>query len=196
MSLVDERQFVTLLSQIEQCESCKLSTFRNKVVTYRGNPFSNIMIVGEAPGEQEDKQGLPMVGRSGSYLVSLFKKHGLTPEDFYITNVVMCRPPNNVDPPKECIKHCSMWLSKQIALIQPEVIITVGRISAQVFIPELSNKHITDYEGQVYYSFGGIRVIPIRHPSAILRNPSQSVGYDELIHNVVQKSLDLVKYPF
>lgn len=191
--------FSQQMGQIEGCTRCALSNIRSQIVTYRGNPAGSIMVVGEAPGREEDRLGLPMVGPTGSYLVNILYANGLTDDDLYVTNVVLCRPLDNADPKADQMDACSDWLNLQIQLVKPRVILAVGRIAASRLIPEFSmtGSRITSVAGQHYAPphLRGIVVIPIVHPSAILRSPSTKPDYETMLAKVVQDIRTLLAEP-
>lgn len=179
------------LNVIEGCVKCSLSNFRERIVTYRGTPYSDVMVVGEAPGYTEQKEGLPMVGKTGSYLVSILHSNGLLlSKHYYITNSCLCKPLENADPTVEQMNACSEWLNYQIDLVQPRLIIAAGRLASSRLIPEWSSKYrITKEEGNIYTPphLRGCNVVPVRHPSAILRNPSSKSEYEENIKDICDK---------
>jgi uracil-DNA glycosylase len=139
-----------------------------------GNPHADLMIVGEAPGAEEDRQGLPFVGRAGQYLNTLLAEIGLRREDVWIGNVLRCRPPGNRDPQPVEIESCEPWLEKQVELIQPRVVATLGNFATKLLTG--SPRGITKVRGtpQVH-ELGGrsVFIFPILHPAAALRNPAQ-----------------------
>lgn len=154
-----------LAKQIETCTKCGLHKGRNKTVPGSGNPEADIMFIGEGPGAKEDEQGEPFVGSAGKYLTKLLEMIGLSREDVFIGNVVKCRPPDNRDPLPEEVETCTTnYLFKQIDLIKPEVIVTLGRHSMNRFIAgkTISKDHGKPFrvQSQVYY--------PIYHPAAAL----------------------------
>lgn len=178
------------LKVIDGCEKCSLSNFRNNIVKYRGNPKSDIMVVAEAPGAQEDARGIPMVGRTGTYLVNIFNDNGLTLyDDYLITNVVLCRPPGNIDPTPDQMSACAEWLNLQLSLMQPKVVIACGRIAASRLIPQWDPRvnKITREEGNHYYPphLSGALVVPIRHPSAAERNAAAKPQYEENLARII-----------
>ncbi len=150
------------------CEKCSLAKSRRKVVFGTGVPSSDIMLIGEAPGENEDKEGEPFVGAAGKLLDSLLSEAGFSREkNVYIANILKCRPPYNRDPAEEEIKNCEEYLHRQIEIISPKVIVLVGRISAVHFLGE--DFRMTRQHGNGYYK-NGIIYFPVFHPAAILRN--------------------------
>jgi len=135
-----------------------------------GNPQAEIMLVGEGPGASEDQQGLPFVGKAGMLLDDMMAIIGLDRSKFYITNVVKCRPPGNRDPLNVEQEACMGYLTRQIALIQPKILVCLGRIAAGRLIGD--SFRITKDHG-VWYDVDGRRVIAMYHPSALLRDPSK-----------------------
>jgi DNA polymerase len=152
---------------IRTCQLCDLWKNRTKAVPGAGDIHADILFVGEGPGFNEDKQGLPFVGRSGSYLETLLKLLDLKRDDVFITNVVKCRPPENRDPLPIEISTCKPYLDQQIALIDPLMIVTLGRYSMARYFP---NGKITRIHGQPKFE-GGRAYYPLFHPAAVLRNP-------------------------
>ena len=123
---------VEVYNQASVCELCPLAETRNTVVFGTGNADADLMFVGEAPGAEEDRQGLPFVGRAGGFLTELLEGIGLKREDVFINNVLLCRPPGNRDPQGEEIDACRPWLEKRIELIQPRVIATLGNFATKL----------------------------------------------------------------
>jgi DNA polymerase len=138
------------------------------IVPGEGDPAAAVMLVGEAPGASEDKQGRPFVGRSGKLLDSLLAEAGLTRDDVFITNVVKARPPGNRDPRADEVAHHLPWLEQQLALIRPAVVIPVGRHALAHFAP---GRKITEVHGALLVERER-RLVPWLHPSAALRNPA------------------------
>jgi len=156
-----------LAQQIRTCERCILSKSRKNAVPGEGPPDADIMFIGEGPGFHEDQQGRPFVGAAGRFLEELLDSIGLKREDVYITNVVKCRPPGNRDPQMEEIKSCSPYLDEQIELINPKVIVTLGRFSMERFFP---GQKISRIHGQPR-RIGGRLIVPMYHPAAGLHQP-------------------------
>ncbi len=150
------------------CEKCPLSKSRNKFVFGTGNPQADLVIVGEAPGADEDRLGEPFVGRGGELLTKMIAAIGFSRDDVYICNILKCRPPNNRDPNTQEVQACSPYLRSQLELLRPKLILAVGRIAGKTLLgKELSLK---DMRGPVHEVFGA----PLRvsyHPAALLRNP-------------------------
>ena len=155
---------------IKECRKCILHNTRNKFVFGSGSADAKIMFVGEAPGKNEDLQGLPFVGRAGNILDSLLGSIGMNRKQVFIANVLKCRPPDNRDPQTEEITICKEHLFKQIDIIEPRMICTLGKYSTQLV---LNKKHgITSLRGKVYQKDGRL-VLPINHPAAVLYTPSK-----------------------
>ena len=158
-----------LARQIRTCQNCHLGRLRTHAVPGEGPANAEIMFIGEAPGYYEDQQGRPFVGASGRLLEKLLARIHLTREDVYITNVVKCRPPANRDPLPAEIEACIPWLHQQIELIDPLVIITLGRFSMAQFFP--ASARITRVHGQPLQQVDRV-IVPMFHPAAALRNPN------------------------
>ena len=147
------------------CTKCPLATQgRSQVVFGDGDPAADLVFVGEGPGAEEDKQGIPFVGRAGRLLTGLIADIGLHRDEVYIANVVKCRPPGNRDPLPDEIAACQPYLDRQIALVRPRVIITLGRFSMARWFP---GQRISQIHGQPK-KVGGVIVVPMYHPAAAL----------------------------
>ena len=153
------------------CRECGLCETRHNVVVGVGNPKASVMFIGEGPGENEDLQGEPFVGRGGKLLDKMLTAVDKDrKKNIYIANIVKCRPPHNRDPKPEEQEQCIRWLRNQVTLIKPKIIVCLGRISAQKLIkPDLK---ITKEHG-MFYKKGNYLMMPMFHPAAILRNPNQ-----------------------
>jgi len=139
-----------------------------------GDPNADLMFVGEGPGAEEDKQGLPFVGRSGKLLDRLMLEEiGITRDRCYIANVVKCRPPGNRDPKPEEIAACRPWLEQQVDTIRPKVVVTLGRFAAQVLLE--TTEGITKLRGKAYPFRHGV-LIPTFHPAAVLRGGAEPMA--------------------
>ena len=149
------------------CEACPLGKTRAKLVFGDGNSDTNVMLIGEGPGEQEDLQGVPFVGRAGQLLDDMLKMIDLDRSRVYIANIVKCRPPHNRDPLPEEREACLPWLRQQIDIVDPKIIICLGRIAATSLISE--DFRITRQHGQ-WFDADGRRCLAIYHPSALLRD--------------------------
>lgn len=156
-----------IAAEIRTCTLCDLHLSRTKAVPGAGNPKADILFIGEGPGFHEDKQGLPFVGRSGDYLNELLKVIELDRNAVFITNVVKCRPPENRDPLPVEIETCKPYLDQQINLIDPLVIVTLGRFSMARYFP---GGKITQIHGKPKIE-NGRAYVPLFHPAAVLRNP-------------------------
>jgi DNA polymerase len=176
-----------LKKEIGDCKKCKLSEGRTNLVFGEGNPDAKVMFIGEGPGREEDLQARPFVGDAGMLLTRLIKKMGFKREDVYIANIVKCRPPMNRDPEKDEIESCRMFVEKQIEIINPEVIISLGRIAAQTLIGNVSLK-MTAIRGN-FFDYKGIPLMPTFHPAYLLRNPKEKW----LTWSDVQKVLEKLK---
>lgn len=155
-------------SEVSVCTKCALHHSRKKAVPGEGPANTEIMFIGEGPGFYENEQGRPFVGASGKYLEELLASCGMKRADVFIGNVVKCRPPGNRDPLPEEIEACSEYLDRQIAAINPKVIVTLGRFSMARFLP---NARISDVHGQPMQSRGRL-IVPMYHPAAALHQPS------------------------
>ena len=152
----------------ESCQRCRLAKGRTRVVFSDGNPRARLMVVGEAPGANEDRTGLPFVGQAGKFLDLLLASVDLSRKDsVYICNVLKCRPPGNRDPMADEIEHCSPFLKRQIALVAPEVIVAVGTFAAQLLTG--TNRPLGKLRGTVY-AYEGVPLVVTYHPAALLRN--------------------------
>lgn len=159
----------TLREEIGECGSCRLSKGRTNIVFGEGNPEARLMFIGEAPGREEDLQARPFVGDAGMLLTRLIEKMGFKREDVYITNIVKCRPPMNRDPEDDEIKGCRGFIERQIEIINPEVIMSLGRISAKTLMDDARLK-LTAVRGN-FFNYKGIPLMPTFHPAYLLRNP-------------------------
>ncbi len=161
---------------IKGCEKCKLHENRTQIVIGDGTKEADILFVGEAPGRQEDKKGRPFVGRAGNLLDKLLEGIGLDREKVYITNIVLCRPPNNRDPEEEEIEKCTNYLDKHIDLVDPEVIVPLGSFATSYILDkyDLDGGSISSIHGEVYSVSnlqGQFKIVPQYHPAAALYNP-------------------------
>jgi DNA polymerase len=158
-----------LNAQICNCQKCGLGSTRNKFVFGVGNPNAEVVVVGEAPGADEDEQGEPFVGRAGQLLNKILEAVHFRREDVYICNILKCRPPNNRDPQPEESESCEPYLWKQLELIKPKMILCAGRIAGQSLLR--TNASLTQLRGKVH-DYRGIRLMVTYHPAALLRNPN------------------------
>lgn len=158
-----------LKTECAACRACALCRERHNLVFGTGNEQAPIMFIGEGPGEQEDLQGLPFVGPAGQLLDSMLEMIDLDRSKVYIANIVKCRPPHNRDPLTIEMEACSGWLERQIQLVNPKIVICLGRIAAMSLIRR--DFRITKEHGQ-WAAIGGRKYMAIYHPSALLRDPS------------------------
>lgn len=159
-----------LEERARSCTKCPLHTTRRHVVFGTGNRNADLMFVGEAPGHEEDLQGLPFVGRAGQLLNRMIAAMGLRREDVYIANIIKCRPPENRNPLPDEIRECFPYLLRQIQLVRPKVIVALGTVAAQTLLE--TRQRVTRLRGRFYPIEGGIQVMPTFHPAFLLRNPS------------------------
>jgi uracil-DNA glycosylase len=152
-----------------ECRRCRLCKARKNIVFGEGNPKAEIVFVGEAPGEDEDVQGRPFVGRAGQLLTRIIEAMGLKREDVYICNILKCRPPKNRNPQQEEIESCEPFVIRQIEAIRPKVICTLGTFAARTLLKK--EIPVSLLRGQ-FHSFRGIQLMPTYHPAYLLRNPS------------------------
>jgi uracil-DNA glycosylase len=152
------------------CTRCKLCSLgRSQIVFGVGNPKARLMFVGEAPGEEEDKRGEPFVGRAGQLLTKIIEAIGLTRDQVYIANVIKCRPPGNRNPEPDEVAECEPFLFRQIDVMQPRVIVPLGKFAAQSLLK--TTDPITRLRGR-QFDYRGAVLIPTFHPAYLLRNPS------------------------
>ena len=154
-------------NSMKDCMKCKLGSTRNNVVFGSGNPNSDIVFVGEAPGKDEDLQGLPFVGRSGKLLDKMLSSINLKRENIYILNVLKCRPPENRTPIPSEIEQCEPYLKKQLEIIKPKLIVALGRVSAMTILK--TKDSLTDMRKKIF-NYEGIDFLVTYHPAALLRN--------------------------
>jgi uracil-DNA glycosylase len=151
------------------CSRCKLHTLGRKQVVFGvGNPDADLMFVGEAPGADEDLQGIPFVGRAGQLLTKIIEAIDLKRDDVYIANVIKCRPPQNRNPEQDEVETCEPFLFQQIDVIKPKVIVALGTFAARALLRTLDP--ISRLRGRVY-EYRGAKLIPTFHPAYLLRNP-------------------------
>ena len=157
-----------LAEEISKCTRCGLHRGRTKVVPGEGPEHADILLIGEAPGFHEDQQGRPFVGSAGRFLEELLESIGLTREDVFIANVIKCRPPKNRDPLADEIEACKSYLDRQVELLRPKVVVTLGRFSMARAFP---NARISRIHGQPR-KIDGVVYYPMYHPAAALHQPS------------------------
>lgn len=187
--------FEELKENCLNCRKCGLCETRTNVVVGVGNPRSKVMFIGEGPGENEDLQGEPFVGRGGQLLDKMLAAVDLDRKtNIYIANIVKCRPPKNRDPLPEEQEACIAWLRNQVALIRPKIIVCLGRIAAMRIIK--SDMKITREHGQ-FFEKNGTLMMATLHPAALLRNPNQKPAAFEdflkLREKIDELHLDITK---
>ena len=161
-----------------RCTRCDLSLSRTKVVPGAGSHRAGLMFVGEAPGFNEDRMGVPFVGASGKLLNAMLERIGITRDEVFIANVVRCRPPENRNPKPAEIRACAGWLAEQIRLIEPRLVVPLGRFALEHFIP---GGKITKLQGELQridYGDRPLRLFPLLHPAAVLRAPDRRPDYE------------------
>lgn len=161
-------EFSALRARALTCTACRLSETRTSVVFGVGDPGADLMLVGEAPGRNEDLQGEPFVGAAGKLLDELMAGIGISRSEAYIANVLKCRPPGNRDPMPDEIDCCKGYLREQIRLIQPKVVVTLGNFATKLLLR--TETGITRLRGQVFDWWLGAKLIPTFHPAAALRS--------------------------
>ena len=171
----DIETLADIAAEVVVCQKCELARTRTKAVPGDGNPQAQVMLIGEGPGWHEDQQGLPFVGAAGKFLNELLAKANLRREDVFITNVVKCRPPGNRDPMPDEIAACSFYLDRQIAVINPDVIVTLGRFSMSRWFP---GERISKIHGQPRKD-GHRLIVPMYHPAAALHQGSLKGSIEE-----------------
>ncbi len=169
------------------CTSCRLSEGRTQVVFGDGDPEADVVFVGEAPGQHEDEQGVPFVGRSGQLLDQLLGEIGLERRDVYIANVVKCRPPSNRDPRPDEIEACKRYLSEQLQLIDPKVVVTLGNFSSKLLLK--TETGITRLRGTAYEWWGRL-LVPTFHPAAALRGSARVLEDMRFDFGLIRDAID------
>jgi len=161
---------VAIREDIGDCTRCKLHTLgRTQVVFGVGSPSADLMFVGEAPGADEDEQGIPFIGRAGQLLTKIIEAIDLRRDDVYIANIIKCRPPQNRNPEPDEVASCEPFLFHQIDVIKPKVIVALGKYAAQTLLRR--ETPISRLRGQVF-DYRGAKLVPTFHPAYLLRNPS------------------------
>ncbi len=176
-------------AEVKVCTKCALSRSRTNAVPGEGPANARIMFIGEGPGFHEDRQGRPFVGASGHYLEELLGAINLSREQVYITNVVKCRPPGNRDPLPDEIVACREYLDRQLALIKPSIVATLGRFSMERFFPGQSISRIHGKAKRV----GDVFYLPLYHPAAALRRPDWRQEMEQDIHRIPELLAELDK---
>jgi uracil-DNA glycosylase family 4 len=167
---VEKESLEAIRSDLGDCTRCALHKGRSHIVFGIGNPQADLMFIGEGPGVEEDRQGLPFVGPAGQLLTKIIEAIDLTRDDVYITNIVKCRPPRNLDPDPEEVAACRPFLERQVDAIRPKVICALGRVSALNLLD--TNEGITRIRGRIF-PFRGAKLVPTFHPAYLLRDASK-----------------------
>ena len=168
--LTKEQQLQILRDKIGDCRRCKLWSGRTNIVFGTGSPDARLMFAGEGPGQEEDRQGKPFVGRAGELLTKMITAMGLTRDNVYIANVIKCRPPGNRNPEDDEIAACKPFLNEQIDIIRPEIICALGTFAAHTLLD--TKTRISDLRGRIHES-GKYKIVATFHPAYLLRNPNE-----------------------
>ena len=174
-----------------RCTRCDLYVSRTQVVPGAGSAKARLLFVGEAPGASEDREGVPFVGASGRLLGSNLEAAGIDRAEVFIANVVRCRPPENRAPKTRELRACAGWLAEQIRLIDPRLVVTLGRFALQHFIPAGKITRLQGTVQELDYAARPLRLLPLLHPSAVLRNPELREPYRKQFLELGAKYLDL-----
>ena len=170
--------------ELGDCRRCSLSSLRKNLVFGEGNPKSELVFVGEAPGGDEDREGRPFVGRAGQLLTKIISAMGLSREDVYICNILKCRPPGNRNPELAEIAVCEPFLIKQLQAIAPKIICALGTFAAKTLLKK--DVPISTLRGR-FHTYEGIKVMPTFHPAYLLRNPSSKKQVWEDVQMIMQE---------
>ena len=188
--MTNEEQLNEKKSVCEQCRRCPLGQTRTRLVYGTGSPNARLLFVGEAPGEQEDKTGIPFVGAAGQLLDRYLFAVDIPREDVYIANILKCRPPHNRDPLPEEEDACMPYLREQVRILRPSIIVCLGRISAMRLIkPDF---RITREHGQ-WFQRGAFSMCAVYHPSALLHDPSKKEDMMEDMKVISQRYHELCR---
>jgi uracil-DNA glycosylase len=163
-----EAALAAMAAEVAACQACKLHSGRNNTVFGHGSADADLLLIGEAPGKDEDEQGLPFVGRSGKLLTGILKAIEFDREDVYICNILKCRPPQNRDPEADEVSACEAYLKRQLEIIQPKVILCLGRHAAMTLLQTKAS--LKSMRESVHF-YHGVPVMATFHPAALLRNP-------------------------
>ena len=181
-----------LQKTVSKCVACRLAKGRSNVVFGEGNPQARLMFIGEAPGADEDEQGMPFVGRSGQLLTKMIEAMGLSRKDIFIANVIKCRPPDNRNPQPDEIEKCGPFLFRQIEMINPEVIVVLGTFAAQTILE--TDQPISKMRGEFFNhphvkraDGSYVKVMPTFHPAFCLRNPNMKKPVWEDLQKVMKE---------
>jgi len=171
-----------LQAEVANCTRCGLCTTRTQTVFGAGNKQADWMLVGEAPGQHEDEQGLPFVGNAGLLLTEMLRAIGLNREEVFITNILKCRPPNNRDPHADEVERCNDYLQRQMRLVQPKIILALGRIAAQTLLK--TDEPLSRLRGKAH-TFNNTPVVVLYHPAYLLRSlPEKRKAWQDLIQAI------------
>lgn len=172
---------------VKDCTRCSLCKTRKNIVNGNGNINADFMMVGEAPGREEDSSGIPFVGASGALIDVALERLGVSRNNIYISNIVKCRPPKNRDPNDDEINSCLSFLVHEVMEVSPKIICLLGRVSSKVFIPSL--RRITKEEGDIHKIFNDILVTPVCHPSYYIRGYAPKDRFFSVIDKAYKFSL-------
>jgi uracil-DNA glycosylase family 4 len=175
----------SIAAEVRDCTRCRLHQTRTRAVPGEGDPSTEVVFVGEGPGQNEDREGRPFVGRAGGLLVSLLGHIGWGRQDVYITNIVKCRPPGNRDPEPDEVAACAPYLQRQLEVLDPAVVVTLGRHSMGRFMPgaRISQAHGTTRLADPATGARDATVFAMYHPAAALRTPSiERESYEDVAH--------------
>lgn len=177
-------QLAALEEELRSCRRCPLWTTRRTVVFGEGNPDARLMFVGEGPGEEEDRQERPFVGRAGQLLTRIINAMGLSRDDVYIANIVKCRPPGNRVPDQEEKDACTPYLCRQVEIIKPRVICALGSVAARFFLK--TEAAVSVLRGR-FHSLGSIDLMATYHPAYLLRNPNAKKQVWEDVQEIMKR---------
>lgn len=184
-----EKSIDDLCKEVAGCTQCSLARTRKHVVFGDGNTQARIVFVGEAPGADEDEQGLPFVGRAGQLLTNIITAMGIERKDVYICNILKCRPPGNRNPLPEEIRLCEPYLKQQLQMISPQIICALGSFAAKTLLK--TETPITVLRGR-FHLYEGIKLMPTYHPAYLLRNPPAKKQVWEDVQ-LIMKELNMEK---
>lgn len=175
-----------LKKECEGCQKCSLHKSRTNIVFGRGSEHPRVMVIGEAPGKNEDLSGEPFVGAAGKKLDKLFVFAGLLPEDYYIGNILKCRPPNNRDPLEDEKKLCTPYLDKQIGILKPDIILTLGNHATKYMFGQSNINYpgITKVRGKIAFGKDGRQFFPTFHPAAAIYDKNKQVILEQDFKNL------------
>jgi uracil-DNA glycosylase family 4 len=175
--------------QVLACRKCRLAAGRTQAVPGEGDPAAELMFVGEGPGRDEDIQGRPFVGRAGQLLTKIIEAMKLQRSQVFIANIVKCRPPDNRVPQRAEVESCTPYLLRQIALIRPKVIVTLGKTSTEFFLPDVTGA-MTAIRGR-FYDWNGLKIMPTFHPSYLIRNEGDK-GIRKMVWDDMQQVMSFL----